>query len=109
MYIGDIFLGKKQTGNNQCYYCGAACGDTYSIDEYVKDTFTNFEFVKKQDSKPSYNYDWYCKIKEWHAINDKPRGNRGLFISCDGIMSVESHRKQVELTCGGLEVLKKYE
>lgn len=51
MYIGDIFLGKKQTGNNQCYYCGAACGDTYSIDEYVKDTFTNFEFVKKQDSK----------------------------------------------------------
>lgn len=62
-----------------------------------------------RDSKPSYNYEWYCKIKEWHSINDKPRGNRGLFISCDGIMSVESHRKQVELTCGGLEVLKKYE
>ena len=39
-------------------------------------------------------------VKEWHKKNDKPKNNVGIFISCDGIMSVESHKRQVELTCG---------
>ncbi|MDR1398627.1 MAG: hypothetical protein LBJ41_01715 [Treponema sp.] len=42
-----LFAGVRHNpGNQHCYYCGADCDETYSVDEFVKETFTNRDIVK---------------------------------------------------------------
>ncbi len=47
-----LFAGEKhRSGNNRCYFCGTDCDDTFLSIEYVKDTFTNRDSVKRPGSK----------------------------------------------------------
>ena len=47
----SLFLGKINSGNYKCYYCGVNCHNEYNIQEYVKKTFTNHEIVFCPDSE----------------------------------------------------------
>jgi len=42
-----------------CFYCGERCDDKYSIKEYVKKTFTNYDIIKSPSSK------YICKECVW--------------------------------------------
>lgn len=48
----QLFAGiKNNDGNEYCFYCGGVCGQEYTTKQYVKDTFTNRDIVRRPHSK----------------------------------------------------------
>lgn len=47
-------IGKPPQGPHRCFYCGADCEESNSVDDHVKDTFTNWSQVACPGSK------WVC-------------------------------------------------
>jgi len=61
-----------------------------------------------RNSIPKYDYEIVDKINTWHALNNRPRKNPGIYVENDGMMSEKTHKMQCELTAGNEEVLPKY-
>jgi len=57
---------------------------------------------------PTYTWDDYVKILQWHENNDKPRREPGIWITNDGLMTPRSHKKQVEVTRADETYFKNY-
>ena len=53
-----------------------------------------------------YDYAMVDKINVWHAMNNRPRSEPGVFVENDGLMSAKSHRRQCQLTHGSEGVLE---
>jgi radical SAM superfamily enzyme YgiQ (UPF0313 family) len=56
---------------------------------------------------PKYDYSMVDKINVWHALNARPRREPGFFIENDGLMSKKSHDRQIALTIGDENIIKK--
>ena len=52
-----------------------------------------------------YDFAMVEKISVWHAINQRPRQEPGIFIENDGLMSMKSHKLQCQLTKGDERIL----
>lgn len=53
MLTSSTFFNNQfyETGNHNCFYCGASCSEKYTTKEYVKETFTNRDIVYRPSSK----------------------------------------------------------
>lgn len=52
------------------------------------------------DCTPIYNHETVNRINQWFRRVKRPMVEPGWFVKSDGLMSIASHRKQVELTRG---------
>jgi CRISPR type IV-associated protein Csf1 len=52
MITPSIFFDNRlyKSGENQCFYCGAPCDESYTVKEYVKPKFTNRDIVFRPGS-----------------------------------------------------------
>jgi CRISPR type IV-associated protein Csf1 len=47
----QLFSGiNNPQGDHRCFYCGGVCGEDFTVKQYVKDTFTNRDIVKRPGS-----------------------------------------------------------
>jgi CRISPR type IV-associated protein Csf1 len=47
-----LFAGNRhKTGTQRCWFCGVHCDETYSAQDYIKSTFTNYDLAKQPQSK----------------------------------------------------------
>ena len=64
------FFAKRETsGNNNCYYCGADCGNEYRSKGYVKPTFTNRDIVSDRNSEYVCENCVLCFSEKCNSIN----------------------------------------
>jgi len=62
-----------------------------------------------KNCEPRYSWTLIDKINMWHALNNRPRKNPGIYIENDGMMGQKTYTTQCDLTLGDEDVLKKYE